>query len=130
LNDEQADQVSEIYERMVVEFESDYKYKFDLVRNLIFELLRFAVKLEPSIQVEDRARNASQRISTLFMELLERQFPIDETHQTIKLRSASEFATQLNVHVNHLNRAIKCITQKTTTEHISGIFNFNFTLNH
>lgn len=120
LNDEQAGQISQIYERMVTEFESDYKYKYDLIRNLIFELLHFALKLEPSAQVEDRVRNASQRISSLFMELLERQFPIDETHQTVKLRSASEFADQLNVHVNHLNRAIKGTTQKTTTEHISG----------
>lgn len=120
LSDEQAGQVSQIYERMVGEFESDYKYKYDLIRNLIFELLHFALKLEPSTQVEDRARNASQRISSLFMELLERQFPIDESHQTVSLRSASEFAEKLNVHVNHLNRAIKGTTQKTTTEHISS----------
>jgi len=40
-------------------------------------------------------------------------------HQTIELRSASEFATQLNVHINHLNRAIKGTTQKTTAEHIN-----------
>ena len=120
LNDKQAGQVSQIYERMVGEFESEYKYKYDLIRNLIFELLHFALKLEPSAQVEDRARNASQRISSLFMELLERQFPIDESHQTVNLRSASEFAEKLNVHVNHLNRAIKGTTQKTTTEHISN----------
>ena len=120
LNDKQAGQVSQIYERMVGEFESEYKYKYDLIRNLIFELLHFALKLEPSAKVEDRARNASQRISSLFMELLERQFPIDESHQTVNLRSASEFAEKLNVHVNHLNRAIKGTTQKTTTEHISN----------
>ena len=54
------------------------------------------------------------------MELLERQFPIDETHQIIKFRSASEFADQLNVHVNHLNRAVKGITRLTTTQHISN----------
>jgi len=46
---------------------------------------------------------------------LERQFPIDDTHQRINLRSASEFAKQLNVHVNHLNRAVKDTTEKTTT---------------
>jgi AraC-like DNA-binding protein len=59
--------------------------------------------------------NASQRISTLFMELLERQFPIDEDHRKINLRSPSDFAEQLNVHVNHLNRAVKENTLKTTT---------------
>jgi len=120
LTDEQAAHISQIYERMESEFNSDYKYKFDLIRNLIFELLHFALKLEPSIQVDDQSKNASQRISMLFMELLERQFPIDDTHQAVKLRSASEFAIQLNVHVNHLNRALKGTTGKTTTEHISN----------
>jgi len=120
LNDAQADEIGRIYERMVREFASDYKYKFDLIRNLIFELLHFALKLQPSLQVEDTRKNASQRISALFMDLLERQFPIDDTHQMVKLRSASEFADQLNVHVNHLNRAIKATTRKTTTQHISG----------
>lgn len=120
LTDEQAAHISQIYERMENEFNSDYKYKFDLIRNLIFELLHFALKLEPLTQVDDQSKNASQRISMLFMELLERQFPIDDTHQIVKLRSASEFATQLNVHVNHLNRSLKGTTRKTTTEHISN----------
>ncbi len=53
------------------------------------------------------------------MELLERQFPIDDNHQKINLRSASEFAGQLNVHVNHLNRAVKETTQKTTSRIIA-----------
>ncbi|MCC6282116.1 MAG: helix-turn-helix transcriptional regulator, partial [Saprospiraceae bacterium] len=63
--------------------------------------------------------NASQRIATLFMELLERQFPIDENHPRVGLRSASDFAQQLNIHVNHLNRAVKAVTDKTTTQIIS-----------
>jgi len=53
------------------------------------------------------------------MELLERQFPIDDNHRKINLRSASEFADQLNVHVNHLNRAVKETTQKTTSRIIA-----------
>jgi AraC family transcriptional activator of pobA len=120
LTNEQAAHISNIFERMESEFDSDYKYKFDLIRNLIFELLHFALKLEPSAQVDNQSKTASQRISMLFMELLERQFPIDDTHQTVKLRSASEFATHLNVHVNHLNRSLKGTTRKTTTEHISN----------
>ena len=55
----------------------------------------------------------------LFLELLERQFPIDETHQRVQLRSASDFASHLNIHVNHLNRAVKETSLKTTTQIIS-----------
>jgi AraC-like DNA-binding protein len=35
------------------------------------------------------------------------------------LRSASDFAKQLNIHVNHLNRAIKETTDKTTSQIIA-----------
>ena len=58
-------------------------------------------------------------MTALFIELLERQFPIDEDHREIKLRSASEYAHQMNVHVNHLNKSIKSVTQKTTSQLIT-----------
>ncbi|HAL81539.1 MAG TPA: hypothetical protein DCO83_04320 [Mucilaginibacter sp.] len=45
-----------------------------------------------------------------------------DTHQKIHLRSASDFPQQLNVHVNHLNRAVKENTQKTTTQIIASRF--------
>ena len=66
-----------------------------------------------------KPEDASQRISTLFMELLERQFPIDDTHTEIHFRSPSEFAHQLNVHVNHLNRVVKKTLGKTTSQIIA-----------
>jgi len=49
------------------------------------------------------------------MELLERQFPIESPIQRMKLRSPIDFANQLAVHVNHLNRAIKETMGKTTS---------------
>ncbi len=119
LSDEEANHACEIFERIAKEFNSDYKYKYDMIRNHIFELLHFAMKMQPSKQLDKQIINASQRISTLFLELLERQFPIDDLHKTIQLRSASDFASQLNIHVNHLNRAMKETTQKTTTKHIA-----------
>lgn len=119
LTDDEAQKVSEIFERMDKEFNSDYKYKYDAIRNHIFELIHFGLKLQPSEQLKKHPINASQRISTLFMELLERQFPIDESHLSVQFRSASDFANQLNVHVNHLNRAVKETTRKTTTQIIA-----------
>ncbi len=119
LTDEQAEKVNSIYERMFEEINSDYIHKYDVLRTLVFELIHFAVKMQPSAKFDKPPINASQRISTLFLELLERQFPIDDTHQTLKMRSASDFATQLNVHVNHLNRAVKEITEKTTSQIIA-----------
>jgi len=115
LTDEQVKNVTNIYEHMFKEINSDYIHKYDVLRNLVFELLHFAMKL-PSTKFDKQPVNASQRISSLFLELLERQFPIDDNHQTLNLRSASDFAKQLNVHVNHLNRSIKETTEKTTSQ--------------
>ena len=77
------------------------------------------MKMQPSINPLRQRLNASQRISALFLELLERQFPIDDSRPTVKLRYASDFANLLNVHINHLNRTMKETTQKTTTQIIS-----------
>jgi AraC-like DNA-binding protein len=116
LSDDQVTAVQGIYERMFEEINSDYLHKYDVLRTLVFELLHFAMKMEPCTEVHRQAGHAFERISTLFLELLERQFPIDDTHQAVNLRSASHFAGQLNIHVNHLNRAVKETTDKTTTQ--------------
>jgi len=116
LRDEQVVQVQGIYDRMFEEFNSEYIHKYDVLRNLVFELLHFALKMQPSSQYDQQQANAAQRIATLFLELLERQFPIEENHPQVQLRSASDFAQQLHVHVNHLNRAVKEIAGKTTTQ--------------
>jgi AraC family transcriptional regulator, transcriptional activator of pobA len=116
LTDEQVPKVQHVFDRMFEELNSDYVYKYDVLRNLALELLHFAMKTQPSAQFDNQATNASQRIAALFLELLERQFPIDENHPAVNLRVASDFASQLNVHVNHLNRAVKETTQKTTTQ--------------
>jgi AraC-like DNA-binding protein len=122
LTDEQVSVVESIYKRMFEEINSDYIHKYDVLRTLVFELLHFAMKMQPSAEFNKQGIHASQRISTLFMELLERQFPIDDNHQTVNLRSASDFARQLNIHVNHLNRAVKENTEKTTSQLIAGRF--------
>ena len=119
LTDEQSKEVDAIYRKMFKEFDSNYIHKYDVLRNLVFELLHFALKTQPSSHIQHQPINASRRISTLFLELLERQFPIDENHTKIKLRSASDFATQLNIHVNHLNRALKESLQKSTSQIIA-----------
>jgi AraC family transcriptional activator of pobA len=119
LTDKQVNKARNIFERMFEEINSEYIHKYDVLRTLVFELLHFAMKMQPSVKSDKQTMNASQRISTLFLELVERQFPIDDNHQTVSLRAASNYANQLNVHVNHLNRAIKETTQKTTSQIIA-----------
>jgi AraC-like DNA-binding protein len=119
LTDEQADTVNAYFQRMFEEINSDYVHKYDVLRTTIFELIHFALKMQPTAKFDQQPINASKRISSLFLELLERQFPVDENHPSLQFRSASDFASQLNVHVNHLNRAVKVTTDKTTSQIIA-----------
>ena len=119
IDDDQLEKVKSIFQQMIVEINSDYTYKYDVLRNLVFELIHSALKMQPANISVTQHSNASSRISSLFLELLERQFPIENSRQRFSLRSAADFADQLTVHVNHLNRALKETTQKTTSEIIT-----------
>lgn len=119
LTDAQKETITPIFLKMFMEIESDYPYKYDVLRNLVFELIHTALKLQPAKLDVTLHSNASERISLLFMELLERQFPIEHPSQQVQLRSASDFAQQLGVHVNHLNRALKENMQKSTSNLIA-----------
>jgi AraC-like DNA-binding protein len=101
------------------ELASDYAYKYDLLRNYVLELIHYGQKLQPAT-VLYLAHSASARISSLFIELLERQFPIESPHQQLRLRTAKDYADRLAVHVNHLNKVLKENTGKTTTAIISN----------
>ena len=111
-------EVAAIFAKMSDELHSDYAYKYDLLRNYVLELVHFALKRQPS-ETLYKHPDANSRITSVFMELLERQFPIESTAQRFGLRSAADFANQLSVHVNHLNRAVKNTTGKTTSNLIA-----------
>jgi AraC-like DNA-binding protein len=98
---------------------SDYPHKFDLLSNYLHLLIHEAMKMQPAEKPE-RNINASSRIAHSFLELLERQFPIDAPELALPLKTANQFAESLSVHVNHLNRALKEATGSTTTELIAA----------
>jgi len=118
LDKKQDEHVSGIFEKMADEINSDYQFKYDLLRNYTMELIHYALKMQPSESLYQHP-NANSRITSVFTELLERQFPIESPTQRFTLRSANDFANKLSVHVNHLNRAIRETTGKTTTHHIA-----------
>jgi len=111
-------EIEYIFKKMQRELAADYKYKYDLLRNLVLELIHYGQKLQP-ISALSTTQNASQRISSLFIELLERQFPLDSGHQRLTLRAPNDYADRLAVHVNHLNKVLKEVTGSTTTQIIS-----------
>jgi AraC-like DNA-binding protein len=119
LDDEAVEELEFIFRKMYRELASDYAFKYDLLRNYVLELIHFGQKLQPATALHP-THNASARVSSLFIELLERQFPIESPHQKLNLRAAKDYADQLAVHVNHLNKVLKENTGKTTTDIISN----------
>ncbi|MBB6107660.1 Helix-turn-helix domain-containing protein [Mucilaginibacter lappiensis] len=113
----QLDYISSIFRNMLREYNSDYSHKYDLLHSHVNLIFHEAMKMKPA--VEYIKHNASERIATLFMALMERQFPVDSLKAILKLKTANDYAKQLSVHVNHLNRAVKEVTGKTTTEHLN-----------
>jgi AraC-like DNA-binding protein len=60
------------------------------------------------------------RLTDLFLKLLDTQFMQPESSHNANLWNAQQYALQLSVHPNHLNRVLKATTGKSTTQHIAG----------
>src|SRR3954468_16040918 len=101
---------------MIEEQKSDYAYKDDLMRNYINLIIHEALKLQPS-EHYDQHKNAASRLTSIFLELLERQFPIESADRPLQLKTPQDYAKQLNVHINYLNKAVKEVTGKPTSAH-------------
>ncbi|HEU4554367.1 MAG TPA: helix-turn-helix domain-containing protein [Chitinophaga sp.] len=118
VNSGQAAFLTGLYQKMMAVQRSDYHYKDELLRNCLALILHEALSMQPSQNVLTQ-KNAAMRITYLFMELLERQFPIESTGDPLRLRTAQDFAEALSVHVNYLNRSVKEATGKPTSVHIA-----------
>ncbi|MFN8354210.1 MAG: helix-turn-helix transcriptional regulator [Spirosomataceae bacterium] len=119
LADENIAEFQHIFDQMMAEINAEYTYKYDFLRALVQQLVHKAMKLTPNESVVTQRHSANDRITSLFIELLERQFPIESPLQRMKLRVPADFAAHLSVHINHLNRALKTVTGKTTTSLIA-----------
>jgi AraC family transcriptional activator of pobA len=118
ISNQQREFLNSIFQKMIEEQQGDYVHKADLIRNYINLILHEALKLQPSENVYQH-KNAASRITQVFFELLERQFPIESPGSPLCIKTPQDFAHNLAVHVNHLNRSVKEITGKSTSAHIS-----------
>ncbi|MEZ5070401.1 MAG: helix-turn-helix domain-containing protein [Bacteroidales bacterium] len=108
-----------VFEKMIEEQTTAYPFKDELIRNYIHLIVHEALKMSPS-HPSLPEKNAAMRITNVFLELLERQFPVERIDQPLKLRTPQDYARVLSVHVNHLNRSLKETTGRSTSEHIAG----------
>jgi AraC family transcriptional activator of pobA len=115
----QQEEIASIFCKMQAEIVSDYPHKYSLLLSYLQLIIHQGIKMRPADNSE-KNNNASSRITALFVELLERQFPIDTPEAGLKLKTANDYARSLSIHANHLNRIIKDATGKTTTAHIAA----------
>lgn len=119
LSDSDIAKAQSIFDNMEAEITSNYAYKYDLLRAYALELIHLGQKLQSAVMLHPN-HSASARTTSLFLELLERQFPLESPQQKIGLRTAKQYADNLAVHINHLNKILKETTGLTTTELIAG----------
>ena len=119
VNAKNLKEINSIFGKMKKEINSDYTYKFDLLRNYLMELIHYGQKLQPEINGPNK-QSESTPVVALFTELLERQFPIESQEQRLDMRSPKDYAKRLAVSVNHLNKVLKRNTTRTTSEIINS----------
>ncbi len=118
IDDTLANEIEQLFRKIKKEIDSDYIFKYDLIRNYVLELIHYGQKLQPASKLSTSS-DSSLRVVSLFIELLERQFPIESSDQRLQLKTAKDYADRLAVHVNYLNKKLKESTGKTTTEIIA-----------
>lgn len=118
LDAEQLRYFTDAFQRMRRDLESDYAHREDLLRNQLSIIIHEAARLQPA-SAQHAPTSAAERITSLFLNLLEVQFPITAQLREPVLKSASGYADRMAVHVNHLNAMVKEVTGKSTTAHIN-----------
>jgi AraC family transcriptional activator of pobA len=118
LDAEQLRYFTDAFVRMRRDMDSDYAHKDDLLRNQLSIIIHEAARLQPAT-AQHVPTNAAERITALFLNLLAVQFPITARLREPVLKSASDYAARMAVHVNHLNAMVKEVTGKPTTAHIN-----------
>ncbi len=119
LQEEQVPFMTVIFQKMLAAQQADYPFKGELVRTYLQLAIHEALQLRPAATFVPH-HHAAARLATRFLDLLEQQFPLESPEQTLELKTAQEFADRLAVHVNHLNKAVKEVTGKPTSAHLTS----------
>jgi len=109
--------LANIFDRMVTELESKTPVDYHLLQNCIQLIVHEGLNIVQEVSSDQPTRN-SEELSSLFINLLNRQFPVLIDYNPIKLKRPIDYAQHLSVRTKILNHAVKTNTGKTTQEHI------------
>lgn len=112
LTSAECDRLNGYFSEMQLLQESDYPYKWDMIRNILQLLIHEGIRLQQK-QFSQPAIGRD-RLVNAFFSLLNQQFPVDSPENSLKLLTPAHFADQLHVHVNHLNSVVKKHSGKST----------------
>ncbi|QXV67691.1 helix-turn-helix domain-containing protein [Mucilaginibacter achroorhodeus] len=118
LDEAQTAFMTGIFKKILSVYDGDYPHKSDLIKNCISLIIHEALRIQPPKNLS-HSRNGATRVARLFMDLLEKQFPIERSSEPLSLRTPHDYAEQLSLHVNYLNRAVKEVTGHPTSAHIA-----------
>ncbi len=114
LNEANAKRVENYFYQLDSLLAMEYAYKYEMIRNVLHLLIMEGIRLQ-SPSPENHLAKPAHRIVTHFFNLLNQQFPVDSPENPLTMMSPSQYAAQLNVHVNHLNAVVKKDTHKSTS---------------
>lgn len=119
LSEKQSEHFIEIYNKIFDEKHTGGEFKENLQRTYLLELIFNAQKLNPT-DLYVKINSTTDEIACSFIRLLESQFPIDTQQDTVKLKTAGDFAEHLSLHPNYLNRQVKLSKGRTVSEIIAA----------
>jgi AraC family transcriptional activator of pobA len=119
LTDEQTKHFIDIYNKIFDETQTNSAFKNNLQRTYLLEIIFNAQKFAP-VNSFVKTNNTTEVIACSFIRLLESQFPIESPQDTIKFKTAKDFADSLSLHPNYLNRQVKLAKGRTVSEIIAA----------
>ncbi|MDR0229373.1 MAG: helix-turn-helix domain-containing protein [Flavobacteriaceae bacterium] len=114
LTPEQDMLISYLFQKMREESQGSFEERFEIIRNYIEIIIHQANRFNILFQYKGE-KKAANRLCSQFLELLERQFPITNKKDIVKMRTPQDFAQVLEVHTNHLNFTLNNILGKNTS---------------
>jgi len=111
-----------LFEKIARELQDDFIYKYDVIRNVVLEILLKASRLSPLIGSQQFYPGKASQVVSSFTELLNAQFITMNNSREALIRNPAAFAQRLAISVNYLNRNLKESTGKTTSQLIAERF--------
>ncbi|MEO1516712.1 MAG: helix-turn-helix domain-containing protein [Bacteroidota bacterium] len=121
INEQEAGEVLDIFDKVHREYQGANPDKFDLIATYVLLLLqlvkRYFNRQLPSTEADVAIRSADVKLLSRYQKLIEWHMR-EEADANKSLHSPSFYAELLHVHPNHLNAVVKSISGKTALQHI------------